>query len=453
MQSISPSTLIDPGTSLNTAAEVLAAIEARILRGDLEPGERLPPVRTAASEFGLAPNTVAAAYRRLTERGLAHGEGRRGTFVADRPSGEHLPKQAARSGLIDLASGNPDPELLPDLHAALQNISAAHVAYGNDPIDNELAALLSAELSAELQPETPFSAGKTLAVVGGALDGIERVLMAHLRPGDRVAVEDPGYPSVLNLVKALSLRPVPMAIDNQGPTEAGLVAALDAGAQAVVLTPRAQNPTGAAVTETRAMALTEILVTRPDILVIEDDHAGPIAGANHRSVVSDETMHWAVIRSVAKSLGPDLRLAGLVGDETTVSRVINRQLLGTGWTSHILQRTTAALLQAETSTDRFERGAAVYKTRRQKVLDTLHRRGMEAWGATGLNVWVPVNDEAYVVSGMQHRGFAVLAGTRFRQQSPPAIRLSTGSTQLNTLADAANALADLLDAGPLARSA
>jgi hypothetical protein len=54
---------------------------------------------------------------------------------------------------------------------------------------------------------------------------------------------------------------------------------------------------------------------------------------------------------------------------------------------------------------------------------------------------------------MQHEGFAVLAGTRFRQQSGPAIRLSTGSSDLSTLADAAVALGDLLEAGPDGRSA
>ena len=66
------------------ASERLArAIEARIQRGSLAPGERLPPVRALAAELGLAPNTIAQAYRRLEEDGLIEGRGRSGTFVAE----------------------------------------------------------------------------------------------------------------------------------------------------------------------------------------------------------------------------------------------------------------------------------------------------------------------------------------------------------------------------------
>ena len=450
---VSPDELLDPGMVVHTADEVLATVEARILRGDIGPGQRLPPVRTAARAFDLAPNTVAAAYRKLTERGLAQGEGRRGTFVTDQGNSEHLPKRAAGSNLTDLSSGNPDPGLLPDLHQAIQRISTTQVVYGSDPIDQQLAAAFAHDLAEDLGFADPFVPGVTLAVVGGALDGIERVLTAHLRPGDRVAVEDPGYPSVLNLVKALSLRPVPLAIDREGPTPDGVTEAISNGARALVVTPRAQNPTGAAVTEARASVLAAIVAESPGVLIIEDDHAGAIAGAPHRTIIGADTQHWAVIRSVAKSLGPDLRVAGLVGDGTTVGRVINRQLLGTGWVSHLLQRTTAALLAEPDRSARFLQAAASYEERRELVHSILARRGIDVWGRTGLNVWVPVTDEAHAVSGMQHEGFAVLAGTRFRQQSGPAIRLSTGSSDLSTLADAAVALGDLLEAGPDGRSA
>lgn len=60
-------------------------IERRIERGALAPGDRIPPVRACAEELGLAPNTVARAYRALEDAGWLVGRGRAGTFVAERP--------------------------------------------------------------------------------------------------------------------------------------------------------------------------------------------------------------------------------------------------------------------------------------------------------------------------------------------------------------------------------
>ncbi len=60
-------------------------IQRQIERGALLPGDRLPPVRTAAEDLDLAPNTVARSYRELEEDGWLVGRGRAGTFVADRP--------------------------------------------------------------------------------------------------------------------------------------------------------------------------------------------------------------------------------------------------------------------------------------------------------------------------------------------------------------------------------
>ena len=449
---------------IDTAAALTAELEQRIASGELLPGQRLTPVRDAARQLELAPNTVSRAYRSLADRGLVFGQGRLGTFVADRPNALGRIDESTPEGLTDLANGNPDPSLLPDLSAALQRVADRHgatsqVAYGEPAIDDTLAAVLIADLQPDLHfvDDGFLTQGETLAVVGGALDGIERTLMAHLRPGDRVGVEDPAYSSVLNLISALNLRPVSFEIDEQGPVPDALERALASGVEAVVITPRAQNPTGAAMSVDRSVAVAEILGCHPSILVIEDDHASWVAGVPYHSAIPrhfpHQTAHWVVVRSVAKSLGPDLRLAAIAGDSTTISRVAGRQMLGTGWVSYILQRTVAELLTMPETASTLAEASDAYAVRRDSFIGRLRELEVDCHGSSGLNVWVPVEDEASVVVGMQRRGFAIRSGARYRQQSGPAVRVSTAASDVATLQRAADALAEVLRGGTPTRSA
>ena len=195
----------------SSAIELAVDIERRVADHELLPGDRLPPVRVLAAELELAPNTVAAAYRRLGERGVAIGRGRMGTFIADRPPVMIPVDPAVRDGLRDLSSGNPDPGLLPDLDGALRKSGGPIVLYGDRSVDEGLA-----EHGARLLAADGVLADH-LTVVSGGLDGMERVLQAHVRRGDRVAIEDPGYSPVIDLIGALGLVAVPMAIDDEGP--------------------------------------------------------------------------------------------------------------------------------------------------------------------------------------------------------------------------------------------
>lgn len=75
---------LDPTSRTPPSAQLREAIARRIRSGVLGPGERVPPVRGLAAELGIAPNTVARAYRELEAAGLLEQRGRRGTFVTGR---------------------------------------------------------------------------------------------------------------------------------------------------------------------------------------------------------------------------------------------------------------------------------------------------------------------------------------------------------------------------------
>jgi len=416
--------------------------------GGLEPGQLLPPMRELATRLGVNPNTVAAAYRTLRERGVIETSGRRGSRVRPKPAttARERSRVDVPPGVRDVSQGNPDPKLLPPLAGAFALAAAEGdakpVLYGEDAVDPALERYVRAAFDAEGVPAGP------VAVTSGALDAIERVLAAHLKPGDAVAVEDPGWGSMLDLVPALGLRTVPVGVDDEGPLPADVERALSGGARALVVTDRAQNPTGAAVSAPRARALRQVLAAHPDVLLIEDDHGHgivdlplhPLAGA---------ARHWALVRSTAKAYGPDLRLAVLTGDPVTVDRVQGRQRLGPGWVSMLLQRAVLRLWAGDAVDARVV--AASYGRRRDALIAALAERGVPAHGRSGMNVWVPVPDETGAVARLLHAGWGVAPGARYRLATPPGVRITIAALADEEILTVADAVASATGPAPARR--
>ena len=417
------------------AAELVADVERKVSEGILQPGDRLPPVRRLAEELILAPNTVAAAYRRLGERGIVVGRGRNGTFIAPRPPVATPVEPEITEGLVDLALGNPDPALLPDFGLAPRGDP---VLYGHESFDQDLHKLAASSFASDDVPPDHLS------VVSGALDGLERILSAHLRAGDRVAIEDPAFFSVIDLLGALGLIPVPVAIDDIGLQPEPLARAVESGISAIVHTPRGQNPFGSAMSEARRDDLVALIGSAPDVLIVEDDFASVVSGAPYVTIAGQDRSSWAVMRSAAKTFAPDLRLAYFAADETTVRRVEGRQRLGPGWVSHMLQRTVAGLMDDPSVARQLNEAAGTYAARRVALIDALAAQGIASHGRSGLNVWIPVDDEQLVVSEMRDRGFAVRAGDRFRLRAAPGIRVTTAALPVDQASGVADALSATL---------
>jgi len=402
----------------------------------LSAGERLPTVRALATKLRVSPTTVAAAYNALRVRGLVHGSGRRGTVVNQRPpllTRAVFPPPAP--GPRNLAEGGPDPAMLPKLKPYLARLEGIQGRYGD--AENRAALM---KLAAR-QFKGDAIAADSIAIVSGALDGIERVLQAHLRPGDIVAVEDPSYTGVLDLVAALALVAEPVAIDDSGPLAADLNRALKLGAKAFILTPRAQNPSGGALDRKRAAELRQVLAAFPEVVLIEDDHAGQVAGAP-AITLSGGRAYWATVRSVSKSLGPDLRVSVMAGDALTVARVQGRQSLGPRWVSHILQDLVAMMWADGATPAVLHKAADTYASRRRALIEALAQHGIEARGRSGLNVWVPVAEEAAVANAMAAKGWAIRAGESYRIKSAPGIRVTISTLPSE---DASKFAADLAE--------
>ncbi|WP_246051287.1 GntR family transcriptional regulator [Nocardioides guangzhouensis] len=73
---------VDPDAPEPPYVQLREEVRRRVADGALTPGTRLPPVRTLATELGLAANTVARAYRELEQLGVIETRGRAGSFVS-----------------------------------------------------------------------------------------------------------------------------------------------------------------------------------------------------------------------------------------------------------------------------------------------------------------------------------------------------------------------------------
>jgi len=417
------------------AATIAAKIETAIAGGRLPPGARLPTVRELAAELAVSPATVAAAYRTLRQRGLVSAQSRRGTVVSPQPPLRVRGAQPLPAGARDLASGNPDPALLPALGPALARVDPAHKLYGGPAKLPRLAGLARADFAEDgIEGE--------IAVVGGALDGIERVLQTQLRPGDRVVIEDPTWPRINDLVHAAGLVPEPVRIDGRGLLPGELDRALERGARVVIATPRGQNPTGAALDAQRGREIRDRLGRHPGVVVIEDDYVAAVAGAPYVPV-HGTSERWVVIRSLSKVLGPDLRVAPMAGDALTISRVEGRQLLGAGWVSHLLQQTAANLWESPGTRELLAEAERTYAERRAALIGALAGHGITGYGRTGLGVWIPVAEEVTATAHLLEHGWAVSPGERYRFAAPPGIRVTTADLRPAEAAELAGALAEI----------
>ncbi len=414
---------------------IAAAVARLVHAGSLRPGDRLPTVRALAAQLQVSPATVGSAWQALAAVGLVHSRGRAGTQVLPVPEGRIPPRYRDLAGdgiafggqppgsddllragsgprpapaRFDLSSGTPDPALLPQLGPSLARVSARTpaaetVSYVAEPLVSELESLLRATW-----PFVP----QRLTVVDGAIDAMARVLEQVTSFGDRVAVEDPGFPPLFDLLDHLGLERVPVALDRSGIRPESLADALATRVRAIVVQPRAQNPTGVSLHAGRVRELATLL-RGSGVWVVEDDHSGEISSARDvsiGSVLPDCVVH---VRSYSKSHGPDLRIAAVGGPAQVLDGLVARRMLGPGWTSRLLQRVLADLLTDGAAVDAVGDARRVYHARQRALTQALAARGLVVEPGDGVNLWLPVHDEQTALVRLAAAGIRVAPGRPF----------------------------------------
>ena len=228
----------------------------------------------------------------------------------------------------------------------------------------------------------------------------------------RVVVVHPSFPPLLDLLEAAGVEVVGVPLDEEGVLPEALARAIADPVQAVFLQPRGHNPTGVSTSHRRARQLADVLAAS-EALVVEDDSASAISTAPDVSLgtqLPDRTVH---LRSFSKSHGPDLRLAAMSGPEEVIAEIRHLRQLGQGWSSRLLQRVLFSLLTDAESQGEVGRARDEYARRRTAFVAALAGHGVPVRGDDGLNVWVPVADEAAALVRLASRGIGAAPGSPF----------------------------------------
>ena len=425
-----------------TAGDIADSVRGLRDRGVLRAGSSLPPVRELAATLGVNRNTAVAAYRQLAQAGIVISRGRAGTVITGL---EAVAQEGYASDTVlrDVGTGNPDPRLIPDPSQALATVAGRPVLYGEPVIDRGLEQWAQQWIANDIG-HLDFR----ITVTSGAVDAVERLLAQALMRDDAVALEDPCFLASIHTVRLGGYRAVPVPVDDEGMTVQGLRDALDAGIRAVICTPRAQNPTGASLTATRAAELRAVLADHPYVLIIEDDHFSMLSHRPYESLIGPEHRRFALVRSVSKFLGPDMCLAIAATDATTAERLAMRLSPGTTWVSHLLQRLTLTQLTDETVISRIAEAREHYAVRNAAFATRLREEGLDAPATDGLSLWVQLPKPARVVAErLMRRGWLARTGDDFaldeRAEPSQHLRLTVHDLSDN---DAETLIADLVAA-------
>jgi GntR family transcriptional regulator/MocR family aminotransferase len=395
---------VDPAAETPLHRQVYDGIRSAILAGRLRPGDRLPPTRVLAGQLSLSRMTVSEAYDQLQIEGYVLGRRGSGTFVAPDISTRTLPD--SRASAIEYPARTPDlspwgrritgayqPGAGPALRWDLQPNRIADDLFPWDEWEDATRAALSRHRSALAHP--PPAAGlprlreavaahvsryrgvtgsaEQVVVVTGSQQGLNLLAQLLLKPGDRVAVEDPGYPAARQALEVHGTIVSPISVDREGLQ----IDALERSGRyrLVYVTPSHQHPTGATMSLARRLALLD-LAGRERTVVLEDDYDSEFRyeGSPIESLQGLDRSGLVIYAGTfSKSVLAGLRLGFVVLPKPLVEPFAAAKSLWDGGTPMLEQAVLAEFMVSGSFQRHIRRMRRVYRSRRDAFLEALTR--------------------------------------------------------------------------------
>ncbi|KUN83828.1 GntR family transcriptional regulator [Streptomyces bungoensis] len=442
---------LEPDAADGRRAGLERALRDAVREGRLTPGTRLPATRRLAAELGVSRGTAKAAYDQLVAEGYLTARQGSGTRVAPLPPSPaaEAPQTGARARAprFDLRPGSPDVGAFPAaawLRALRRAVATApSLAYGyGDPRGRiELRTALSGYLG---RARGVLAPPERIVITSGYVQGL--ALLTRVLDGAAVAMEDPGLPFHREVVRRGGGSVLPVPVDGRGVRPEAL-----GGADAVVVTPAHQYPTGVTLHPERRRALTDWARARGG-LVVEDDYDGEFR-YDRQPVGALQGMapgQVVYLGTASKTLGPALRLGWMVLPPHLADAVADAKLHSDHHTETIGQLALAELIDSH-AYDRHVRACRLrYRRRRDRLLDRLGGRRRVRGVAAGLHALVDVPDEDAVLARAEAEGLAVgRLGSHWHapgEDRPQGLVVGYGTPRERAYPEALEVLAKVLDA-------
>ena len=375
------------------SGEIYRQIRRAILDDRLRPGDRLSPTRELARALAVSRMTVTVAYERLAGEGFISSQIGSGTFVSEGVARGRKVRSHRADGLVqpraiwesislptafrdparfDFRTGLPDTTLFPHrtwrrlVTRALRSADMAAGRYEHPAGHRDLRAAIARHIGISRAVE---ASADNIVITNGTQQALDLVARALLAPGDRIAVEDPGYRPPRYLFQSLGLRIVGVPVDREGL----IVDALPRGVRAIYVTPSHQYPLAVAMTLQRRQALLA-WAERNGATIIEDDYDSEFRFGG-RPLEPLQTLDPAgrviYIGSFSKTMLPNLRLGFLVAPPWLQSALHKAKYVSDWHTTTLLQTALARFIEDGGFARHIRRVSAVYRERHRILSDFL----------------------------------------------------------------------------------
>jgi GntR family transcriptional regulator/MocR family aminotransferase len=389
---------IDRAAGIPLHLQLAEQFRAAVLDGRLQAGHRLPSTRDLARDLSVSRSVTQAAYDQLHAEGWIEGRTGAGTFVTDvvplQPAVRRRTSHAADSGekLLTLRPGIPyiAPTPDPGWRRAWREVSTQSPPGGYDDAAG-LSALRTA-LADHVGRVRGIACGpENVLVTNGTVHGLRLLLSVTRQPGDRIAIEDPGYLNAVAAARDHQLEIVDVGVDEDGLQ----VSALQDDVAAVYVTPSHQYPLGGRLPVARRNELVR-WARRTDSMLIEDDYdsefrydVAPLPALAQLDL--ERVVH---LGTLSKTISPALRLGWLVAAEPVVDRLAGYRANSGDWPGWPMQAAMLAMLRDGYLDQAVRRGRRLYADRRTHTVAVLSPYGQIIGQDAGLHITLLLPDNA-----------------------------------------------------------